>query len=158
LQIPQTNSAPEARLRSVSLGGSSATRVWAVDVSNRLYLRKEVTVVFPEGTVWEQVATDVKSISASETGELWAVLDRVTPDSVVTGLVDALVGTGSPASSTMADARGVLVRRSGITPGHPTGTGWDIALGVSDMALCKQFQILRYLLKKSESLKSFDKA
>ena len=84
-----------------------------------------------------QVSPDVKAISASESGELWAVLDRVVPDSVIPGLVDVLVGPGSiPGTATSglslaSNARGVLARRSGVTPELVTGTGWDIALGVS---------------------------
>ena len=86
-----------------------------------------------------QVSPDVKAISASESGELWAVLDRVVPDSVIPGLVDVLVGPGSnpgaPNSGLQlaANARGVLARRSGVTPEQVAGTGWDIALGVSQM-------------------------
>ncbi len=143
MQVPQAASSTlDGRLRSVSIGGPSGTQVWALDNGNRLYIRKEVTVVFPEGAAWHQVATDVKSISASESGELWAVLDRVAPDSVVVGLVGALVGGAAAAAGAdqavagmASDARGVLVRRSGMTPGRVMGTGWDIALGVSHINL-----------------------
>ena len=95
-------------------------------------------------TILFQVSQDVKAISASESGELWAVLDRVVPDSVIPGLVDVLVGPGSnpgaPNSGLQlaSNARGVLARRSGVTPEQVAGTGWDIALGVSQM---KQFQV-----------------
>ena len=65
------------------------------------------------------------------------MLDRVVPDSVIPGLVDVLVGPGSnPGTansglSMASNARGVLARRSGVTPELVAGTGWDIALGVS---------------------------
>ena len=36
--------------RSVEAGDASV--LWALDVNNRLYLRREITSVFPEGTAW----------------------------------------------------------------------------------------------------------
>ena len=30
----------------------------------------------------------------------------------------------------MGPANGVIAKMTGITPDHPTGTGWDIAIGV----------------------------
>ena len=98
-----------------------------------------------------QVSPDVKAISASESGELWAVLDRVVPDSVIpAALVDVLVGPGSgipgaPGAAGLqpaANARGVLARRSGVTPEQVAGTGWDIALGVSRICFVDRFQLL----------------
>ena len=94
-----------------------------------------------------QVSPDVKAISASESGELWAVLDRVVPDSVIpAALVDVLVGPGSgvpgaPGAGLQpaANARGVLARRSGVTPEQVAGTGWDIALGVSRICFLDRF-------------------
>lgn len=77
-----------------------------------------------EGTSWQAVgqATDVvKTISAGGSG-LWAVMDSVSSTSIVDGLVTALQGGSG--------FRGVLARRSGITPGNRAGTGWDIAIGV----------------------------
>ena len=113
------------------MGGPN--RVWALDSINRLYLRQEVTSVFPEGTSWLLVASSgqVRSISA-HANELWAVLDSVSPGSaVVSGLVTALAGGGGGSGGTVVgNARGVLVRRSGVTPNEPKGTGWDIAIGV----------------------------
>ena len=100
-------------------------------------------------TILFQVSQDVKAISASESGELWAVLDRVVPDSVIPGLVDVLVGPGSnpgaPNSGLQlaSNARGVLARRSGVTPEQVAGTGWDIALGVSQM---KHFHLFKTVL------------
>ena len=70
------------------------------------------------------------------------MLDRVVPDSVIpAALVDVLVGPGSipgaPSAGLQpaANARGVLARRSGVTPEQVAGTGWDIALGVSRIVL-----------------------
>ena len=98
-----------------------------------------------------QVSPDVKAISASESGELWAVLDRVVPDSVIpAALVDVLVGPGgsipgAPSAAGLqpaANARGVLARRSGVTPEQVAGTGWDIALGVSRICFVDLSQLL----------------
>ena len=117
--------------RSISVGGPN--RVWALDSVNRLYLRQEVTSVFPEGTSWLQVASSgqVRSISA-HANELWAVLDSVSPGSaVVSGLVTVLAGgSSSGGGAIVGNARGVLVRRSGVTPNDAKGMGWDIAIGV----------------------------
>ena len=100
-----------------------------------------------------QVSADVKAISASESGELWAVLDRVVPDSVIpAALVDVLVGPGSipgaPSAGLQpaANARGVLARRSGVTPEQVAGTGWDIALGVSLICFVDRFQLFLHFM------------
>ena len=78
------------------------------------------------------------------------MLDRVVPDSVIPAvLVDVLVGPGSgiPGAPNAglqpaANARGVLARRSGVTPEQVAGTGWDIALGVSRICFVDRFQLL----------------
>ena len=67
------------------------------------------------------MANDVKCISAAN-NELWAVLDSVSPATLVGGIVTALQGGGG--------AKGILARRGGITPDNPLGTGWDISAGV----------------------------
>ena len=56
---PGNAAAPDSRLRSVSLGGPTGNHVWAVDAGNRLHIRKEVSVVYPEGTSWLQVSNYV---------------------------------------------------------------------------------------------------
>lgn len=112
-------------LKTISVGGVHL--VWALDGCGRLFLRQEVTKVFPEGTNWLHVANDIKSISASN-NELWAVLESASSSTVVGGLVTALVGVNT---SAVMSLKGVLARRSGVTPNNPMGTGWDIAAGVS---------------------------
>ena len=52
---PGNTAATDSRIRSVSLGGPTGNHVWAVDAANRLHIRKEVSVVYPEGTSWLQV-------------------------------------------------------------------------------------------------------
>ena len=52
---PGNAAAPDSRIRSISLGGPAGNLVWAVDAGNRLHIRKEVSVVYPEGTSWIQV-------------------------------------------------------------------------------------------------------
>ena len=36
----------------------------------------------------------------------------------------------------MGPANGVIAKMTGITPDHPTGTGWDIAIGVRWLIIC----------------------
>ena len=134
LQVQPPQNGPDSGLRYISVGGLNGTLVWAIDGAQRLYLRQEVTHVFPEGTSWLFVTGDVRAISAGSThGELWAVLESATPANLVDGLVTALVGStgasGGAATGRTDGVRGVLARRSGVTPSNPTGTGWDIAIG-----------------------------
>ena len=96
IQVHQPYAGADGMLKSISVG--SPGFVWALDAMNRLYQRQEVTNVFPEGTAWTQVAFDVRAISASGS-ELWAVLESVSPSTVVGGLVSALAGPGAVAAS-----------------------------------------------------------
>ena len=86
-------------------------------------------MVFPEGTSWQQVASDVVAISSGG-GELWAVLESATATTLVSGIVSAIQG-GVTGATAMGGAKGVLARRSGMTPNNPSGTGWDVSVGVS---------------------------
>jgi tectonin beta-propeller repeat-containing protein 1 len=48
------------QLKRISVG---LTGVWALDNSGKLYVRKEVTRVFPEGTHWQCINLDPSIIS-----------------------------------------------------------------------------------------------
>ena len=140
-------------LKSVSGGDDS---LWALDKSGRAYYRQGITPVFPEGTSWASVPCvastpnafgggEVKAISASGK-ELWAVLDGVTAlplgtspaaTAVASAMGSSAAALGSVASAAINAAgyggggpvNGVVVRRSGITPGCPMGAGWEIVIG-----------------------------
>ena len=81
----------------------------------------------------------------------------MVPDSVIpAALVDVLVGPGggvpgAPGAGLQpaANARGVLARRSGVTPEQVAGTGWDIALGVSRICFVDRFQLFLHFMYKS---------
>lgn len=47
-------------LRQISAGD---TQVWVVDTQNRLYRRKDIVSILPEGTSWEFVAENVLHVS-----------------------------------------------------------------------------------------------
>jgi len=47
-------------LRQISAGD---TQVWVVDTNNRLYRRKDIVSILPEGTSWEFVAENVLHVS-----------------------------------------------------------------------------------------------
>ena len=140
-------------LKSLTGGDTS---LWALDHGGKLWYREEVSPVFPEGTSWTAVPCVpappnaftggmVRSISASGE-ELWAVLDGVSMSplgsSPAANALMSAMGSSSHALGTVASAainvagyghggpvNGVLVRRSGITPGAPLGTGWEIVIG-----------------------------
>ncbi len=93
-----------------------------------------------EGTSWLQVATGVRTISACHK-ELWCVLEHASPS--LFGLIPAALqqaAAGAAAAATggilasgpSATARGILAKRSGITPDSPAGIGWDVAIGVKE--------------------------
>jgi tectonin beta-propeller repeat-containing protein 1 len=142
-----------SELRNVSAGDNS---LWALDTCGRLWFRQEVNAVFPEGTSWSSVACasatgsaftggEVKAISACGK-DLWAILDNILPISwgsspaavAVASAVGHAAAFGSVASAAInatgytngGPVNGVLVMRSGITPGAPMGVGWDIVIGV----------------------------
>ncbi|XP_044750245.1 tectonin beta-propeller repeat-containing protein [Coccinella septempunctata] len=82
--------------------------VWAVDHLGRLHVRKEVSSNNPEGTHWQTIiagppilnsgthTTCFKQVSVGRVG-VWAVTDG-----------------------------GSIVRRLGICPSNPAGSGWDV--------------------------------
>ena len=88
--------------RSVSAGRSG---VWAVDSGGKLWLRQGIQAHFPEGTSWTAVADNVRSVSAGDRQDLWAVLE------------------------TQHGVGGVVVRRRGITPATPAGEDWETCIG-----------------------------
>ena len=73
------------------------------------------------------MTSEVRSISAGASGELWAVLESATPATLVDGIMTALAGVNVGSGDS---AKGVIARRSGVTPSNPLGTGWDVAIGV----------------------------
>lgn len=141
-------------LKSIS-GGDNA--LWALDHGGKLWYRQDISPVFPEGTSWTHVpcvpsspnaftgSVEVREISAS-CDELWAILDHVSlsplgSSPAANALVSAM-GASAHTLGTVASAAinaagysqggpvsGVVVRRSGITPGCHLGTGWEIVIG-----------------------------
>ncbi|XP_076056514.1 tectonin beta-propeller repeat-containing protein 1-like isoform X2 [Oratosquilla oratoria] len=110
---------PDAPLQEVAVGGGGpeGVTVWGVDSRGILYRRLNTQPLFPEGTAWLQVCPEeVRSISASGQGELWAVLSSVT------------LGKG--------EVRGVIGRREGVTNETPGGTGWNYAAGSGWSQVC----------------------
>ena len=91
------------RLRSVEAGKAG---IFALDVTNKLWLRAGRSPQYPEGTSWVAVCGGVRSVSLGHSlGNLWAVLEEV------------------------GGVSGVLARRSGITPACQAGDDWDICIG-----------------------------
>jgi len=88
--------------KSVSAGRSG---VWAIDSSGKLWVRLGIQVQFPEGTSWAPVSDNIKSVSAGDRSDLWAVLENQH-------------GVG-----------GVIVRRRGISPATPSGEDWETCIG-----------------------------
>ena len=140
-------------IKLVSGGDES---LWALDHGGKIWYRQEVSPVFPEGVSWVQVPCvpaspnafsggEVRDISASG-DELWAILDRVSlsplgsspaANALVSAMGSSAYLLGGVASVAINAAgygtpvNGVVVRRSGITPGSPMGTGWEVVIGVS---------------------------
>ncbi|XP_076270197.1 tectonin beta-propeller repeat-containing peroxin 23 isoform X2 [Rhynchophorus ferrugineus] len=95
------------QLRQISV---NAAGIWAIDTLGRLNVRKEVTATFPEGTHWQTISPDppilssaphtkgFKHVSVGKT-EIWAVTDG-----------------------------GAVIRRVGLSPQNPAGSGWDIGI------------------------------
>ena len=85
VQLASPDSA--TRMRSVEAGRAG---ILAVDQTNKLWVRRGVSPQFPEGTSWSQVCGGVRSVSAGDTGHVWAVLDEVEGRS---GVLAARSGT-----------------------------------------------------------------
>ena len=56
---PDTNS----NLRQISAGN---LQVWAIDTHNRLYRRRDIVSILPEGTMWELVDEHVLHVSVGK--------------------------------------------------------------------------------------------
>jgi hypothetical protein len=50
------------KLKAISVGNYS---VWAISEENDLYFRENVTKVYPEGTKWLKVDSNVSSVSVN---------------------------------------------------------------------------------------------
>ena len=50
------------KLKTISVGNYS---VWAISEENDLYFRENVTKVYPEGTKWLKVDSNVSSVSVN---------------------------------------------------------------------------------------------
>ncbi|XP_031344755.1 tectonin beta-propeller repeat-containing protein isoform X2 [Photinus pyralis] len=103
------------QLKQVSVG---KVGVWVLDKLGKLYIRKEVTPVFPEGTHWQCITADppILSSAPNTTGfkqvsagnrEVWAVTDG-----------------------------GVALKRHGICLENPAGTGWNVGISGNWQHIC----------------------
>ncbi|KAK7024229.1 hypothetical protein SK128_027836 [Halocaridina rubra] len=99
--------APNHPLVNVATGAGT---VWGLDQSCALYRRKNVQQLFPEGTEWVFVSGNIKNISVSSNGDLWAVLETFEYEQ----------GTS---------AQGVIAKRQDINDENFVGTGWDYTIG-----------------------------
>lgn len=97
-----------ATLRQISAGD---TQVWAVDSQDRLYRRKDIVPILPEGTSWELVDEHVLHVSVGRHDQVWAVLD-------------------TKVNETKVKEKGSICIRRGITASCPVGTGWEFVIGV----------------------------
>ncbi|XP_073842358.1 tectonin beta-propeller repeat-containing peroxin 23 [Musca autumnalis] len=103
----QTIDAPSGtKFKAISVGQAG---VWALDSTNRLAVRKEITKTFPEGSHWQflpnvanippHTDTHIGFKAISVGAEVWAVA-----------------------------MNGVLCRRCGITKDNPAGAGWTMGI------------------------------
>ncbi|KAM7358465.1 tectonin beta-propeller repeat-containing peroxin 23 [Cochliomyia hominivorax] len=97
---------PGVKFKAISVGQAG---IWALDYSNRLAVRKEITKTFPEGSHW-QFLTNMPNIaphtdthigfkSVSVGSEVWAVA-----------------------------MNGVICKRCGISKDNPAGSGWNMGI------------------------------
>ena len=170
------------RLKAVS-GNNNA--LFGLDDNGRLWYRQEITPVFPEGTSWSSVPChpasanafsggEVRSISASGEGDLWAILDNISPLPLGTSPAAAALASSAMGSSVLAlgnvasaainaagygtggPVHGVLARRAGITPGAPLGAGWEVVIGVSNTLFEKSnFCPKKSILTKTQHFHEF---
>ncbi|CAG0888008.1 unnamed protein product [Cyprideis torosa] len=95
-------------LRIVSAG---CLEVWAVDHEHTLYRRMDVNPQsFPEGTCWQEVCPEIQHISVCPQDQVWAISRNV--------------------KMLNATYRGIVMMRTGMSPEHPTGKGWQLGIGV----------------------------
>lgn len=96
------------RFRAVSAGLAG---IWALDNTNRLAVRKDISNVTPQGTHW-QFLVNVANIAPH---------------------TDTHIGFKAISVSTEVWAiamNGVICRRCGITKDNPAGSGWNISIPV----------------------------
>ncbi|XP_063242842.1 tectonin beta-propeller repeat-containing protein isoform X3 [Bacillus rossius redtenbacheri] len=107
---------PEGKtLKQVSVGRSA---VWGRDSGGQLFVRREVTPVFPEGTHWQAVASPSAPAAggSSSAGTAGVEFQHVSAGPVL-GEVWAVTSAG------------VVCRRYGVTVDNPAGTGWSYGIG-----------------------------
>ncbi|CAH0558227.1 unnamed protein product [Brassicogethes aeneus] len=95
------------QLRQIS---ADVIGVWALDLQGRLHVRKEISKAFPEGTHWQLIDVDPPVLNAA-------------PNS--TGFKHVSVGKKEVWATTNG---GAMVRRLGICPTNPAGSGWDTGI------------------------------
>ncbi|XP_077979887.1 tectonin beta-propeller repeat-containing protein 1-like [Glandiceps talaboti] len=100
---------PHVSLRQVSAGGSA---VYAVDIHNGLWYRKDITLTFPEGTRWIHVCNNIQKVSVGPKDQVWVLAEKV------------------------GGSHGVVCQRKGITPQRPTGNSWDLGIGGGWSHIC----------------------
>lgn len=99
---------PGVAFKAISVGRAG---IWALDTTNRLAVRKEITKTFPEGSHWQflpnvpnippNTETHVGFKSVSVGNEVWAI-----------------------------SVNGLVCKRCGITKENPAGAGWNIGIPV----------------------------
>lgn len=66
LDRPDTNS----NLRQISAGN---LQVWAIDTHDRLYRRRDIVPILPEGTIWELVDEHVLHVCVGKHDQVFSV-------------------------------------------------------------------------------------
>lgn len=105
-----------ASLRQISAGDA---QVWAVDERKRLYRRRDVVAILPEGTAWDLVAEHVLHVSVGPNDQVWAVLER-------------------EAGHAKLNENGSVCVRQGCTETCPQGTGWEFLMGGGWSFVCNR--------------------
>ncbi|XP_074030994.1 tectonin beta-propeller repeat-containing peroxin 23 [Leptinotarsa decemlineata] len=97
----------KGQLKQISV---SSIGVWAVDYRARLHVRKEITSSAPGGTHWQTLEPDPPILNSAPN---------------TTGFKHVSAGNSQVWATTNG---GVIVRREGICPANPAGSGWDIGI------------------------------
>uniref|UniRef100_A0ABM0LVI4 Tectonin beta-propeller repeat-containing protein 1 n=1 Tax=Saccoglossus kowalevskii TaxID=10224 RepID=A0ABM0LVI4_SACKO len=95
-------SPPHVPLKQLSAGKTS---VFAVDINDGLWFRKDITRTFPEGTTWIHICNNVFKVSVGPQNQVW----------ILAAKVDA--------------SRKTVCRRLGVSSDNPKGTTWDLGIG-----------------------------